>query len=124
MRRQTPRLTLDDIDIVPPAGFTFPGPEVANLLHHGGPLALAKRLYDLAEGAEPHLQTALLDLAHELEPGPVLERLAARCEVKVNRQGAPPADLDPGLDGWGPDLAGYIGERWLRRQFDSLESGS
>lgn len=119
-------LTLDDIDISPANGPTSAAPELANLLSHGGPLAIAKRLVDLAERAEPSTKAALLELAHQMEPGPISRRLAARCRIEVNRQPdhSAPADDDPGAGVWGPDMATYIGDRWLRRQLGELGHAS
>jgi len=112
------KLTLDGIVIAVSNGRTFAGREVANILRHGGPLAIARRLVALAAQAEPQLRDALLELAHQVEPGPIPETMATRGRIKVNRQPdhSAPAGDDPGRDVWGPDMADCIGERWLRRQ--------
>ena len=121
-RRKRP-LTLDDIDITLSTGTTFPGLEVTNLLHHGGPTALAKRLLDLAAEASPPLREALHELAHQIEPGQNPEILAARCRVRVNRQpDRPVATHDgPKPGAWGPEMAPYAGELWLRQQLAGLD---
>jgi hypothetical protein len=98
---------------------------VANLLHHGGPLAIAKLLVELAETAGPPMREALLGLAHQVEPGPAPQQLAARCRVEVNRQLPDHRDdPEPAPDAWGPEMTDFIGERWMRRQLERLGGGS
>jgi hypothetical protein len=122
---QQRRLTLDDIEITLPSAITFSGSEVANILHHGGPLAIAERLADLAADAPPALRDALLELAHQVEPGPIPEVLA-RSRIRIQRQPDYPATAEdpPTQEVWGPEMARHIGERWLRRQLGELGEAS
>jgi hypothetical protein len=125
MTMGTRRLTLDDIDITV-LNITFAGPELANSLCHGGPLEIAKRLVEIAEGADAVTRAALIDLAHQIEPGPRPQVLATRCRITINLQPdhTAPADDDPAPNVWGPEMADYVAERWLRGQLDNLTRDS